>query len=147
MMQDYYGIDAIPQCEDWASPILSSIINKLSDFQILAMHRKKNSHLWAGYNTAKIFQSQSLLFSTVHIISDSWRLANNCKPSRHLWMEYNMTERFQSQSLPLPVVYKITDSQRLATHCKPNSLLWAAKFFPRRSHRKESQMVIFRALA
>jgi len=124
-MLDYYGIDTIPLHDDRASPILQSIVNKLSESWILAIHCKPSSCLWIGYNMAKRFQSQSLLFSNVLILSDSWRLAMDHKPSHCLWAEYHTTKRFQSQSLLLSVVYQITDSQGLTMHHKPSSHLWA----------------------
>ena len=84
MMLDYYGIDTLPPHDDRASPILWSIVNTLSDSQILTMHRKPSSCFQAGSNMAKRFQFQSLLFSIVQIISDSWRLIMDPKPRHRL---------------------------------------------------------------
>ena len=87
-MLDYYGIDTIPLHDDRADPILLLIVNTLSDFRILAIHRKPSSCLWAGQNMSAISCISPRDFNpiAVHIISDSWRLAViDCKTSHGLW--------------------------------------------------------------
>ena len=51
----------IPLHDYSMSPIILSIVNKLSDSQMLTTHHKPSSCLWAGYSMAMKFQSQSLL--------------------------------------------------------------------------------------
>ena len=43
------------------SPILLSVVNKLSDSRILAIHLKPGSCLWSGYNMAKRLHCKTLL--------------------------------------------------------------------------------------
>ena len=45
MMLDYYEIDTIPLRDDRAPPILLSIVNKLSDFQMLTIYHKPSSSI------------------------------------------------------------------------------------------------------
>ena len=83
----------------------------------------KSSHcLWAEYNLAKEFQSQSLLFSIVHMVSSPCmtiaclqyycQLSTNCQIPGSITSQtaYSMAMKFQSQSLLLSIVFIISNS-------------------------------------
>ena len=93
----YYGIDTIPLNDDRTSPILLSIVNKLSGSPIYAVHHNTSSCLWAGYNMAKRFQSQSFtIFNCLHYIRFlETHNGSQIRPLSVSWTQYN-------QEIPIP---------------------------------------------
>jgi len=49
-MLHYYEIDIVPLNDDRVAAIVLSIVNQISDSQMLIMDHKPASHLQAGYN-------------------------------------------------------------------------------------------------
>ena len=87
-MFHYYKINIVPLHNDKAVAILLSIVNQVSDSQMLIMHHKPASHLKAGYNTISSMASgfhtkkkaKLMYFENIH----NYYMTADPKPAMHL---------------------------------------------------------------
>jgi hypothetical protein len=126
-------IHTFPLHNNRASPILLSIVNKLSDSRILTSHRKPSSCLWAGYNMAKTTHSKTVL-GPENIPDVMSRVYHN--DAGLLWIHTFPLHDDRASPILLSIVNKLKDSRILTSHHKPSSCLWAGYNMAKTTHSK-----------